>query len=72
MDEAYSLRQNVIIQQMVIALRGKVAHLDDPPPPPDPAAEPQGDPGPGPTFPEGEAAGGSRLWVYRMQTTPLD
>ena len=69
---AYSLWENALIQQMAVALRGEVAHLDDPTPPPDPAAEPQADPGPGPTFPEGEAAGGGRGWVYWMQTTSLD
>lgn len=69
---AASLRENSIIQQMTIALRGDVAHLDDPPPPPDPTAEPLEDPGPGPTFPEGETAGGGRGWVYWMQTTSLD
>ena len=69
---AASLRENSIIQQMTIALRGEVAHLDDPSPPPDPAAEPLEDPGPGPTFPEGETAGGGRGWVYWLQTTSLD
>ena len=71
-DEAFALRQNSIAQQMAIALRGEVAYYDDPPPPPDPAAEPLADRGPAPTFPEGEAAGGNRVWVYRMQTTSLD
>ena len=69
---AASVRANSIIQQMAVALRGEVAYLDDPTPPPDPAAEPLEDPGPGPTFPEGETAGGGRGWVYWMQTTSLD
>jgi len=69
---AASLRENSIIQQMTIALRGEVAHLDDQTPPPDPAAESLEDPGPGPTFPEGETAGGGRGWVYWIQTTSLD
>jgi HCOMODA/2-hydroxy-3-carboxy-muconic semialdehyde decarboxylase len=72
LNNAYSLRENSVIQQMTMALRGEVAYLDDPAPPPDPAAEPREAPGPGPTFPEGETAGGGRGWVYWLQTTSLE
>ena len=71
-NRAYSLRMNALIQQYAIALGGEVAHLDDPPPPPAPNAQPPGQGGPGPTFPDGEAAGEGRGWVYWRQNVSLD
>ena len=69
-NQAYSLRMSALIQQQAIALRGDVAHLDDPPPPPAPDAKPAGEygAGPAPTFPDGEPAGEGRGWVYWRQT----
>ena len=69
---SYALRMNALIQQYAIALGGEVAHLDDPPPPPAPNAQPPGQGGPGPTFPDGEAAGEGRGWVYWRQNVSLD
>jgi HCOMODA/2-hydroxy-3-carboxy-muconic semialdehyde decarboxylase len=73
-DQAYSLRMTAIIQQQAVALRGKVAYLDDPPPPPAPDAKPsEEEEGPGPTFPDGEPAGEGRDWVYwRQMYGPAD
>ena len=71
-NRAYALRMNAKIQQMAIALGGEVAHLDDPPPPPAPTAQPPGQTRPAPTFPDGEAAGEGRGWVYWRQNVSLD
>jgi hypothetical protein len=46
--QAYALRQNALIQQQAIALRGRVAYFDDRPVPPEPAPA-----GPTPGPPEG-------------------
>lgn len=65
-DQAYQLRMNAKIQQQAIALRGKVAHLNDLPVAPEPA--PTNAPQPpallGP--PEG------RAWIYWSQNVSLD
>ena len=71
-NQAYSLRMNALIQQQVIALGGEVAYLDDPPPAPARNAQPPGSGGPGPTFPDGEAAGEGRGWVYWRQNVSLE
>jgi HCOMODA/2-hydroxy-3-carboxy-muconic semialdehyde decarboxylase len=70
-DQAYQLRMNAKIQQQTMALRGKVAHLDDklaaaPPqanePPPNGPQQPAAQLGP----PEG------RSWIYWSQNVPVD
>jgi ribulose-5-phosphate 4-epimerase/fuculose-1-phosphate aldolase len=64
-DQAYQLRMNAKIQQQAIALRGKVAHLDDQPVAPAQTNEPPPPPallGP----PEG------RAWIYWSQNVSLD
>ncbi len=71
-NQAYALRMNALIQQQAIALGGKVAHLVDPPPPRAPNAQPPGQRRPRPTFPDGEAAGEGRGWVYWRQNVSLD
>ena len=64
-DQAYQLRMNAKIQQQAVALRGKVAHLDDQPVAPAPSNEPQQAPAQlGP--PEG------RSWIYWSQNVSLD
>ena len=64
-DQAYQLRMNAKIQQQAVALRGKVAHLDDQPVAAAPANEPvQAAPLLGP--PEG------RSWIYWSQNVSLD
>lgn len=66
-DRAYALRLNATIQQQAIALRGKVAYLNDRPVPPAPANQqgPAAQAAPlGP--PEG------RAWVYWSQNVSLD
>ena len=69
-DRAYQLRQNAIIQRQAIALRGRVAYLNERP------AESAQETGPGqPTQgqqpgPTGPAEG--RAWVYWSQIVPLD
>jgi HCOMODA/2-hydroxy-3-carboxy-muconic semialdehyde decarboxylase len=63
-NRAYQLRQNARIQQQAIALRGKVAYLDDKPAPAEPATD-QAQAAPlGP--PEG------RAWVYWSQNVTLE
>jgi ribulose-5-phosphate 4-epimerase/fuculose-1-phosphate aldolase len=71
-NQAYALRMNALIQQQAIALGGEVGHLDDPPPPPAPNAQPSGQRRPRPTFPDGEAAGEGRGWVYWRQNVTLN
>ena len=66
-DQAYQLRQNAKIQQQAVALRGKVAYLNDRPVPPEPPqtnqpAQPAQQLGP----PEG------RAWVYWAQNISLE
>ena len=75
----YQLRQNARIQQLALALRGKVTHLNDNPVPP----EPQGggaNAGAGPQGAGGGRGGGGgqqlgppegRDWVYWAQTIPI-
>ena len=59
-DRAYALRQNALIQQQAIGLRGTVTHLDDRPVAPAPPAAPAAPAQAGPTLgpPEG------RAWIY--------
>ena len=66
-NQAYSLRMSALIQQQAIALRGKVAYLDDPPPPLAPNANPGTPPWPAGAFPDGQPAGEGRDWVYWRQ-----
>lgn len=65
-DRAYQLRQNAKIQQQAIALRGKVAHLNDQPVPPEPATQQPQAPAAQLGPPEG------RAWVYWSQNVSLD
>jgi ribulose-5-phosphate 4-epimerase/fuculose-1-phosphate aldolase len=63
-DRAYQLRQNAIVQRQTIALRGRVAYLDERPAEPVSPNEPQA---PAPTGPpEG------RAWIYWSQNVSID
>ncbi|MBI2188383.1 MAG: class II aldolase/adducin family protein [Acidobacteria bacterium] len=63
-NRAYALRLNATIQRQAMALRGKVAYLDEMRVPPAPANAPGGNAPLGP--PEG------RAWVYWSQNVSLD
>jgi ribulose-5-phosphate 4-epimerase/fuculose-1-phosphate aldolase len=63
-DRAYQLRLNALIQRQAIALRGRVAYLDERPAAPVASNEPAA---PAPT---GPAEG--RSWIYWSQNVSLD
>jgi len=65
-DRAYALRQNARIQQQAIALRGKVAYLNERPVPPPPAPTTGQPPAAQLGPPEG------RAWVYWSQNVSLE
>ena len=63
-DRAYQLRQNARIQQQAIALRGKVAYLNERP------AEPVQPSEPAPPAPTGPPEG--RAWIYWSENVTVD
>jgi HCOMODA/2-hydroxy-3-carboxy-muconic semialdehyde decarboxylase len=63
-DRAYQLRQNATIQRQALALRGRVAYLNERPPQPAPANEPT------PPAPTGPAEG--RAWIYWSENVTVD
>jgi HCOMODA/2-hydroxy-3-carboxy-muconic semialdehyde decarboxylase len=74
---SYQLRQNARIQQMAMALRGRVSYLNDMPVPPAPQGEAAANAGGGPQGGGGGRGGGGgqqlgppegRDWVYWAQT----
>jgi HCOMODA/2-hydroxy-3-carboxy-muconic semialdehyde decarboxylase len=67
-DQAYQLRQNAKIQQQAVALRGKVAYLNERPAEPAPANEPAQPAQPAAQLgpPEG------RAWIYWSQNVSLE
>ena len=76
---SYQLRQNARIQQMVMALRGRVSYLNENPVGPEPQGEGGGSAGTGPQGGGGRGGrGGQQLgppegrdWVYWAQTIPV-
>jgi hypothetical protein len=66
-NRAYHLRKTALIQQQAIALRGNVAHLDDPAPPSAPNAKPPGKPGRLRRFPTAGRRARVVDWVYWRQ-----
>lgn len=68
-DRAYALRLNAVIQQQTIALRGKVAYLNDQPAQPVPATA-QAEPAQTQAAPLGPPEG--RAWIFWSQNVSLD